>query len=148
MDPGFCSSPVHNGKTRPKNFSPPSTATTAVRRSACCGKYLRDAEGIEPVVLILSAKYGLIAANRKIPNYDCRISSQSARELRSQVQKVARNVLVSRRWLSVGICAGKDYQVALEGLLELIPEGVRVDWIRGGQGPRLTALRDWLNQSP
>jgi hypothetical protein len=109
-------------------------------------KYLREAEGTEPVVLILSAKYGLIAANRKIPAYDCRMSARSARALRPRVLDAARRVLASQRWRAIGICAGKEYQVALEGLSELIPEGARVDLIRGGQGPRLTALRNWLHQ--
>lgn len=109
-------------------------------------KYLRDAEGTAPVVLILSAKYGLVAASRKIPTYDCRMSARSACALRPRVLKVAQRVLASQPWLAIGICAGKDYQLALEGLSELIPDGVRVDMIRGGQGPRLTALRDWLHQ--
>ena len=110
-------------------------------------KYLRETERDEPVVMIVSARYGLIAAEKKIPNYDCRMSPHSARELRPRVLRVARRILASRSWRAVGICVGKDYQVALEGLAELIPERVRVDLMRGGQGPRLTALRDWLNQS-
>jgi hypothetical protein len=44
----------------------------------------------------------------------------------------------------VGICAGRAYRAALEDVSELVPEGVRVDQIVGGQGQRLTALREWL----
>src|SRR5262245_41213981 len=66
-------------------------------------KYLREAEGTEPIVLILSAKYGLIAANRKIPAYDCRMSPHSARALRPRVLTAARRILASRSWRSVGI---------------------------------------------
>ncbi len=111
-------------------------------------KYLRETEGSGPVVAIISAKYGLIASGRRIPDYDCRLSARSAHALRPRVLKAARHLLTSRSWRSIGICAGKEYQIALQGLSDLIPEGVGIDVIRGGQGPRLTALRDWLKQSP
>lgn len=110
-------------------------------------KYLREAEADVPAVRILSAKFGLIAADRKIPNYDSRITPDKARELRPNVLKLAQRLIASGEWRSVGVCAGKDYQLALEGLTELIPASTRVDKIRGGQGVRLAALRDWLHQS-
>jgi len=109
-------------------------------------RYLRADNAIVPTVLILSAKYGLIAADRKIRDYDRRLSRAVARELQPHVLEAARDVLGAKIWHAVGICAGRDYQLALEGLAGLIPEGVRVDVIRGGQGSRLAALRNWLIQ--
>lgn len=109
-------------------------------------KYLRELEGGAPSILILSAKYGLIPSDQQIPDYDCRLTRASARALNPQVLLAAEGALRTKKWCSVGICAGKDYQVALEGVPELVPNGVRVDVIAGGQGPRLTALRRWLSQ--
>jgi hypothetical protein len=109
-------------------------------------KYLRESAQKPPCVLILSAKYGLIAADRKIKDYDCRLTAASAERSRSQVLRAASRVLSSSRWQRIGICAGKDYRIALAGFAELVPQGVRVDYIEGGQGPRLSALRRWLRQ--
>jgi Family of unknown function (DUF6884) len=109
-------------------------------------KYLREGAEDAPSVFILSAKYGLIAAEREINGYDCRLSASSAERLRPQVLKAARRVLSSCRWQGIGLCAGKDYRVALAGFEELVPAHARVDFIEGGQGPRLSALRRWLRE--
>jgi hypothetical protein len=109
-------------------------------------KYLREGPAEVPTVLILSAKYGLIECDRQIPWYDHRLSSASADSLRLRVLETARRVLRSHRWRAVGLCAGKDYQSALEGITELMPAGVRLDLLAGGLGRRLAALRDWLRQ--
>jgi len=109
-------------------------------------KYLRAGSAGVPTVLILSAKYGLIDSERKIPWYDRRLSTASAVRLRSQVLETVRRVLGSRRWWAVGVCAGKEYRSALNGLDELLPAGVRLDLLAGGLGKRLAALKDWLRQ--
>jgi hypothetical protein len=109
-------------------------------------KYLRqEAEGALRV-LILSAKYGLIAADKKIPDYDCRLSQTSAIKLRAQALEVLGYALQLERGGSVGICAGKDYRLVLSGFEDRVPDGVHVQFIEGGQGPRLTALRKWLRR--
>lgn len=110
-------------------------------------KFLREGAGDAPRILVLSAKYGLIESDRLIPDYDCRLSAASAEGLRTQVLDVTGDVLLSRRWDGVGICAGKDYRAALAGLRDLLPAGVGLTLIEGGQGPRLTALKKWLHQS-
>lgn len=109
-------------------------------------KYFREGSPGAATVLILSAKYGLIAAERKIPWYDQRLSASMARTMRPRVLETARHVLQSRPWQSVGVCAGKEYQSALDGLAEFLPQGARVDLLAGGLGKRLAALRDWLRQ--
>jgi hypothetical protein len=109
-------------------------------------KYLRERPEDALTVLVLSAKYGLIAADREIADYDCRLSAESAERLRPQVLKVASRVLSSCQWQGIGICAGKDYRVALAGFGNFVPDGLRVDFIEGRQGPRLTALRRWLRE--
>jgi hypothetical protein len=110
-------------------------------------KYLREEGGKALSILVLSAKYGLIPANRKIPDYDCRLSRASAEKLRPQVLEMARHTLQSLCFRAVGVCAGKDYRMALLGFDDPVPVGVRVDFIEGGQGLRLTELKKWLLQS-
>jgi hypothetical protein len=109
-------------------------------------KYLREGPAQAPGVLILSARYGLIEAGRRIPWYDQRLSASSAKKLRPAVLETAGRVLGSRPWRAVGVCAGKDYTAALDGLADLLPQGARIDLLGGGLGKRLAALRDWLRQ--
>jgi hypothetical protein len=109
--------------------------------------YLRDCSSEALTVLIVSAKYGLIESNRRIPVYDCRMSAARAKELRPYVLAAARRLLASRRWQEVGVCAGKHYRSALDGFLPLLPHGSQVVFLGGGQGPRLARLRAWLRRS-
>lgn len=110
-------------------------------------KFLRENPDSALTVLILSAKYGLIESERKIPFYDCRLSRTTTAGLQRQVVGTARNILRSHPWQTVGICAGKNYRSALLGFAEEIPAGIRLDVIEGGLGRRLTALRNWLHRS-
>ncbi len=110
-------------------------------------KYLRENSETTLTALILSAKYGLIESDRKIPYYDCRLSRSSAMHLRPQILETLARVIQSKQCRAVGVCAGKDYRVAFDGLSELIPAGIRIDFLTGGLGLRLTRLRDWLLHS-
>lgn len=107
-------------------------------------KYLREAEHPAPTVLILSAKYGLITADHAIPDYNCRLTRNAAIGLRAQVSRVAHTAIRGTSWSAVGVCAGKDYRLALDGLAELLPRGIQLTWIEGGQGVRLANLKRWL----
>ena len=110
-------------------------------------RYLRTHSDDSLAVLILSAKFGLIEAERKIPWYDERLSPASAVGLRRQVGETAARMLQSRSWRAVGICAGREYRSALVEAAELVPPGVQVHFLGGGLGKRLAALRDWLWQA-
>lgn len=97
-------------------------------------------------MLIVSAKHGLIAAQHEIDYYDCRLAEVSVDSLRPTVLDEASRVLSSQHWQSVGVCASKDYLEVLAGLIEALPHGVSLDVLGGGQGKRLTAVRNWLHQ--
>jgi len=98
------------------------------------------------VIFILSAKYGLIESEQKIPYYDRRLSIASAPMRRPQVLETAKCALRSHRWRAIGLCAGKEYLSVLHGLDDLMPTGARFNLLAGGLGKRLTALRNWLRQ--
>ena len=110
-------------------------------------KFLGEAPADPPVILILSAKYGLIEAAHPVPDYDCRMSAALAKQLHSRVLAAGKRVLGSDHCQEVGLCVGKQYRAALDGLLDVVPAGARVDVIGGGLGRRLTALRGWLRRA-
>jgi hypothetical protein len=99
-------------------------------------KFLRDRKGPEPRILILSGKYGLLDAVTPIRDYDFRITPASADKLRPAVLKRLRKVLRAGPICSVGVCLGRDYRHAVEGLEAELPEGATVDVIGGGLGQR------------
>ena len=109
-------------------------------------KYLREEPTLLTSVFILSAKYGLIPAGQKIPDYDHRLSAAAAVDLRLRVQTTLQQMFESQPFHAVGVCAGKEYLLALTDVFELLPQDVRVEFIRGGLGQRLTNLRLWLRQ--
>ena len=45
-------------------------------------KYLRERGGPSPIILILSGNYGLIDSSTPICDYDCRMTTMRAKELR------------------------------------------------------------------
>jgi hypothetical protein len=110
-------------------------------------KFLGEAPADPPVVLILSAKYGLIEAAQPLPDYDCRMSAALAKQLHPLVLEAGMRILGSDHWQEVGFCVGKQYRAALDGLREFVPGGARVGFIGGGLGRRLTALRGWLRRA-
>jgi hypothetical protein len=110
-------------------------------------KYLREGSPEDLTVLIVSAKYGVIESSRRIPTYDCRMSSARAKKLRPGVLAAMKRHLSSRCWQEIGVCCGKHYRCALEGFLPLLPPSSSVVFISGGQGPRLTRLYAWLRRA-
>jgi hypothetical protein len=107
-------------------------------------KFLREAPGAGLRTYILSAEHGLMPAGRGIEWYDRRMTRLRADELRAKTMTAFGRLLRSREWSAVGVCVGKDYELAMKGIDGATPAGVAVDWIRGGLGPRLTALKAWL----
>lgn len=107
-------------------------------------KYLSRAT-VAPAVLILSARYGLIDANRETPDYDLRMTPAAADALRPDVLRVLGERL-AEGFAEVGVCLGRDYQTAVAGFEDLVPPGTAVTPITGGQGTRLRNLRAWLER--
>ena len=110
-----------------------------------CGDPNTVAGGAGLRVLILSAEFGLIPARRRIPFYDRRMDRHRAEALRPRASAALRAAV--RRWGcgEVFVCAGSVYLHAL-GPAELCPAPLAV--AAGGQGGKLTALRDWLRAGP
>lgn len=94
-------------------------------------------------VLILSAKYGLIAISTPIAHYEQRMTRNRADDLKSQVFQVLQTLPQRFSYSVVYVELGKDYQCAIEGLAQLF-NGSPVVYARGRIGQRLAHLRRWL----
>src|SRR5204862_191152 len=99
-------------------------------------KYRREHPDGVPAVLILSARYGLIPAARKIPDYDLRLTAEAADQLRPAVLRRLGAAIKRNAYLELCFCLGRQYRRALAGYQRLLPAGLTVTSIGGGLGPR------------
>jgi hypothetical protein len=110
-------------------------------------KFLLEAPEDAPQILILSARYGLIDSAKPIRDYDCRMTAARAERHNPAALEDLRRILRARHWGAIGLCVGKDYWAALDGLGQLLPEDTPVAVLGGGLGRRLTNLHRWLRSS-
>ena len=94
-------------------------------------------------VLILSAKYGLIEACTLIANYEQRMNSKRASELKAQVTPVLQTYARQSIYSEVYVDLGQVYSPAIEGFTDLF-KGSLVTCANGRIGERLKYLKDWL----
>jgi hypothetical protein len=109
-------------------------------------RWQRDhfAQADQLAILILSARYGLIAPDTCIPTYNDRRTVSQASALRSQTRPAFETHLAARGPYQVTcICMGQHYWKALE--LELFrPYLGIVTRTEGGIGMQLQQLKRWL----
>ena len=103
-------------------------------------KYLRLNPEAQLSILILSARFGLITAGTPIPYYDQRMTFLRAQELRIPVQCALTEKVTGCS--EVVLILGKPYRAVLDGWS--VPDGIRVRWLEGSLGERLSRLRAWL----
>ena len=70
-------------------------------------------------VLILSAKYGLLAGSTPMPNYDQKITRDRANELQNQVLQALQTCARQNTYREVYVDLGRDYQAAVERLAQV-----------------------------
>jgi hypothetical protein len=114
----------------------------AARRDPLRGDLLRG----DLTVLVLSARFGLIEASRPIPDYDERMTATRAEELAAIVGRGLRDWLRVLPAERVGLCLGRIYRRALADVECDPPAGVEFEFLEGGLGRRLTALKAWLER--
>lgn len=98
-------------------------------------------------IYVLSAQYGLIDADTPIANYERRMTTARAKELRDDVLAELKAIL-NRDYDELFILLGRSYRQAIEGLDDLIPSGTKVIISRSTAGRRLTELKRWLYRLP
>jgi len=110
-------------------------------------KFLRESPGgaRDLDILVLSAEFGLIPADRAIPLYDRRMSAGQASRLSGQASAGLREQYAAAHHRSALVMAGRDYLSCLDrprGTLRQLPD---VCVSTGTPGQRLSQLRDWLH---
>ena len=110
-------------------------------------KYLRknpeQAQSLD--IYILSARFGLIAAETEIPNYDQKINPEQAQALNPQVIQNLEDILYNgRAYQKLFVNLGQAYWPALTGYENLLPNNITLKIAIGSQGKRQVDLRAWL----
>ncbi len=107
-------------------------------------RYMKGRTDGQPEVLILSAKWGLISGDTPLPNYNCRMTTRRAGEMRPLLSAQLRKILGSHA-CEVFVAMDDAYWrvINLQELSEM--EGIRIYSTRGGRGRRLAGLYDWLH---
>jgi hypothetical protein len=108
-------------------------------------KALRGRAGWDAVVsvLIVSAKHGVIRADRVIATYDERLTALAAREQAERFGRQLRMLIAGRRFRAVQVNLGRHYLEALPDLDRLFTQ-TPVDRASGGIGVRNAQTRRWL----
>lgn len=109
-------------------------------------RYLSHApEGVKDVgIFVLSAEFGLIAAETEISSYDRLMTTARAAELRPSVLQAAQADICPRYYAEVFLSMGKTYLEALKGLEVLLGDDVQVIVSDSASGQKLTELQRWL----
>lgn len=95
-------------------------------------------------VVILSAEFGLIDADKPIPYYERRMDQARATELCPTVLTALQERLNGhQRYASVYIDLGQDYLPAIDGI-ESLCHGTSIVYAQGRIGQRLSSLKRWL----
>jgi hypothetical protein len=105
-------------------------------------RYLREVVDRSLLVCIVSAEFGLIRSDARIPDYDRRMTPTRARELRSEVTRKLASILRNCACEELFISASAAYEHALA--CRQPHELVSVRFAVRGQGRRLRSLHRWL----
>jgi hypothetical protein len=100
-------------------------------------------EDQRPTVLILSAEFGLIAADAPIPDYNHRMTEARALALRAQVREALGRALAGGRYDETMVNLGADYLPALPLDPTTTDQLGAVTYARGGIGDRMSQMKRW-----
>lgn len=95
-------------------------------------------------IVVLSARFGLLAPSERIPAYDQRMTRERALQLRPVVIDALRRYVRRTSYRRCCLALGRDYALAIEGLEAIMPEDCAITRLRGSPGERLARLFDWL----
>jgi hypothetical protein len=109
-------------------------------------KFRRETPRHSLAVFVLSARFGLIDESELIPNYDVRMTKQRAVELQANVSRTLLAVIDRDAPRRIGFCVGNLYRRALDDAQGRLPHTIPHEYLAGGLGVRLTALKRWLNE--
>ena len=109
-------------------------------------RYIKEG-GEQPVVWIISAKYGLIRSVDLVPHYDLKMTSAIAKTQREENIRLFERYLADRPPKELGVFLGEVYSGSIEPL-EQILRGTKIVRFKGPIGKMLQQLKVWLNEVP
>lgn len=95
---------------------------------------------------IVSAKYGLIAADTIIEPYDQVMTPKRALEMRKDVLSDLSRLLQKRQYTEVLVNLLASYRLAMDGIQEMVPENTSLNFIKGPIGKRTSETIQWLTK--
>lgn len=107
-------------------------------------KFLHQKSDLRLDIYIISARFGLIAGSRLIPDYDQKLTKGRSLELNIPTIDSLRKLLNSQNYEEILICVTKSYLSVLNGVMMLLPEHTKVTIATGTIGRKLSILRQWL----
>ena len=103
-------------------------------------------QGGDLVVLVVSAKYGIIGCDELIATYEQRMTAERGEEIRADhASQIMVEVALRFNLSSIHLHCSPDYRTALP-MEQLLERGATVS--SGGIGVQLGQLKRWLNNSP
>ena len=113
-------------------------------------KYLNTNSCNHPSIFILSAQYGLIAANKHIPYYNQKMTVERAKELKPSTEAQLQQIIEHDSFDEMLFCMGKQYQSTLDNTLTnlLAHANNQVTIAEGTIGKQGATLYDWLFKAP
>ena len=106
-------------------------------------KYLREITDPALSVYVLSAKFGVIAASRRIPNYDHKMNAHRAKSLRRRSVQRIKSILRNRKYSEGFFIGSRNYLRTIEPLNQFEPSFGEA---KGKPGQKLKFLWTWLRK--
>ena len=92
-------------------------------------------------VWVLSAEHGLISGDMEIPDYDRRMDSARAAELRDGARERLTRIAEAHSFSSALVCMADAYAAVFP---DRFPDGVEMEKARGRIGGKISRLKAWL----
>lgn len=108
-------------------------------------RYLAHSGDAALCVRILSARFGLVAAETPLPPYDERLTPARGEALRSAVHGALAIILASQKWQSCFIYGGHAYYALMASCFTTDAAAIPHERAEGPPGVRLANLRAWLD---
>ena len=106
-------------------------------------RILRKYKKSDVDILILSAKYGLITHDKRISNYDQRMTKQRAMDFKDETTSKLVNVMKTHDYLEVYVDLGSAYRYAID-FNDPALRNINFKFNEGTIGKRLHNLKIWL----